>query len=142
MSVNNNNNFFFATSDTQPIIGQRIALGSTTNCFEHHVIGDLPTKFTNSSRLVQKFSFPQIRVLFSYQCSRLYKVINKYFYNKKPLPSFMIGSRPLPIRSQTHKADVTVTQHKHSLTHSLACLFSFFVTNKSHTIFRYLHSNR
>ena len=37
-------------------------------------------------------------------------------YNKKPLSSFLIGSRPLSIRIQAHKADMSVMRHKHLFT--------------------------
>ena len=47
-----------------------------------------------------------------------------FFYNNEPLSSFLIGSRPLPIRIQTHEADMNrhATQ---TLAHSLADLGLF-----------------
>ena len=56
-------------------------------------------------------------------CSLFVWLIDWLSYNKKPPSSFLIGSRPLSIREQTHEANVichatqtwSVTQHKRDL---------------------------
>ena len=50
-----------------------------------------------------------------------------HFHNKKPLYSFLIGSRSLPIRAQTTRSWRDPSRNTNTLTRSLACRFRFLV---------------
>ena len=74
--------------------------------------------------------------LLSNNCAHKYKH-KRCFYNKKPLSSFLIGSRPYQSKYRRTKLRWAVAQHKYSLTHSLACRFKFAI-NCMQTILNYL----